>query len=121
MKKKLLILFTVSTLFISGCYYDQEDLLYSGACNTTGVTYTQAVTGILKNYGCTSCHSGSSPSGSIGLDSYAVVKTAVTNGKLFGSITHASGFVPMPDGAEAVTPCDVKKIKAWIDAGAPNN
>ena len=121
MKKKLLILFAVATFFISGCYYDKEDLLYGGACDTTGVTYTQTVTGILKNYGCISCHSGSTPSGSISLDSYTAVKSAVNNGKLYGSITHAAGFVPMPDGAAAVTPCDVKKIKAWIDAGTANN
>lgn len=121
MKKTVLLLIVFIGFLISGCYYDKEDLLYGGACDTTGVTYAQTVTGILKNYGCTSCHSGTSPSGSINLETYTNVKATVTNGRLYGSITHATGFVPMPDGAAAVTSCDIKKIKAWIDSGAPNN
>lgn len=121
MKKKFSILFIIGAVAISGCYYDKEDLLYGGACDTTGVTYTQTITGLLKNYGCVSCHSGISPGGSINLETYTAVKTTATNGKLYGSVTHASGFVPMPDGAASMTACDIKKIKAWIDAGAINN
>jgi hypothetical protein len=120
MKTKFLILSAIGVSIISGCYYDKEDLLYGGACDTGNVSYTQTVTGILKNYGCLNCHSGGSPSGAINLETYANVKATVDNGKLYGSITHASGFVPMPDGAAAMTPCDIKKIKAWIDAGAAN-
>lgn len=67
-----------------------------------------------------SCHAGTGPSGGISLDTYASVKTVANNGRLYGSISHASGYVAMPQSG-TMSSCDIKKIKAWIDAGAPNN
>lgn len=123
MKKGILILFAISSIMIiSGCYYDKEDLLYGNStCDTTAVTYSQTVKSILSNNSCMSCHAGAIPSGSINLETYANVKATVTNGSLYGSITHATGYVAMPQGASSMSSCDIKKIKAWIDAGAPNN
>lgn len=122
MKKKILTLLAVSLFIISGCYYDKEDLLYGAAtCDTTAVTYSQTIKSILTNNSCMSCHAGTIPSGSINLETYANVKATVDNGKLYGSITHASGYIAMPQGAPSMSSCDIKKIKAWIDAGAPNN
>jgi len=37
---KFLVLFTMSAILFSGCYYDKEDLLYPvGACDASAVTY----------------------------------------------------------------------------------
>jgi hypothetical protein len=121
MKRKFLIMLGFTAVIISGCYYDKEDLLYGGTCDTSTTTYSATITGILNNYGCMNCHVGGNPSGGINLESYANVKAYVDNGKLYGSISHASGFIPMPDGAAKMSSCDLKKVKAWIDAGAPNN
>ncbi|MFN2440044.1 MAG: hypothetical protein ABR503_12650, partial [Chitinophagaceae bacterium] len=60
-------------------------------------------------------------SGNISLGDYTSVKTQVNNGKLFGAINHAPGFSPMPQGANKMSQCDINKVKAWVDAGAPNN
>jgi cytochrome c5 len=123
MKKRFLALLAVGLFIISGCYYDKEDLLYGNGnttCDTSAVMYSTTVKSILSNNACMSCHSGAGSSAGINFDTYAGVKATVTNGKLYGSITHASGYVAMPVGGN-VSSCDIKKIKAWIDAGVPNN
>lgn len=105
----------------SGCYYDKEEILYpQTACDTAVVTYSGSVVPVLLS-NCISCHSGSAPSGGISLATYAAVKTQVDNGKLWGSVSHTSGFSPMPKNASKLNTCSLAKIKKWIDAGAPNN
>ncbi len=121
MKRKIFILLVLGAFIISGCYYDKEDLLYGNNCDTSNTTYSSTITGILNNYGCLGCHVGVNPSGGINLENYTNVKAVVDNGKIYGAITHSPGFVPMPDGAAKMNDCDIKKVKAWIDAGAPNN
>lgn len=121
--KWVISLLLVSTLVMISCYRDVEEELYGGAggtCNTSGVTYT-AVNAMLQNSGCISCHSGSAPSGGISLQGYANVRTTALNGKLYGTISYAAGYSPMPKGGNKMSACDISKIKAWIDAGIPNN
>ena len=120
---KLRAIFFISIIVLAGCYYDKESLLYpqSGICDTSSSTYSLAVQPALQTYGCIGCHSGSVPSGNILLNSYAAVMTYVQNGKLYGSITHTTGYSPMPQGGNKMNTCDINKIKAWIDAGALNN
>jgi hypothetical protein len=121
MKKRISILFATSLFVVSGCYYDKEDLLYGNInCDTANVTYTQTIRSILTNNSCMSCHAGTGASGGINLDTYTNVKAIADNGKLYGSITHAPGYVAMPQGG-TMSACDIKKIKAWIDAGSVNN
>jgi hypothetical protein len=119
MKKTLILLAGIFVL--SSCYYNKEDLLYGTDCDTTNVTYSSTITGLLNNYGCLGCHVGGNPSGGINLETYNNVKAVVENGRLYGAITHSPGFNPMPDGAAKMNPCDINKIKAWIEAGASNN
>lgn len=106
----------------AGCYYDNEEELY-GACEADAVSvkYSTTVTTILNSYGCTGCHSGGAPSGNINLTAHASVKAVAANGRLYGAISHSSGFQPMPQGGGKMSDCDIKKMKAWIDAGSPNN
>lgn len=120
---KLKAIFMICSIALTGCYYDKEDLLYpqSGICDTANSTYTTVVQPALQTYGCIGCHSGSAPSGNIMLNTYANVKTYVQNGKFYGSITHSSGYVAMPQGGNKMSTCTINKIKAWIDAGALNN
>lgn len=89
-------------------------------CDTSNPTFSGTVKPILETY-CNGCHGGGSPLGNVDYNTYAGVKTTVTNGKLLGSIQHKSGFSPMPQNANQLSACNIDKIKAWIDAGAPNN
>ena len=118
MKARVFIVVTLCVLL--GCRYDVEPNV---ACDTSNVTYSSTITGIINTYGClqSSCHGGTNPGSGFKLDSYAGVKAKVTDGRLFGAINHSPGFVSMPQNAGKMSPCDIDKVKAWIDAGAPNN
>lgn len=108
-------------LTASGCYYDKEEILYPDTvCDTTAVTYSSSVVPILVS-NCTVCHAGNTPSAGIKLDTYADVNIQVTNGRLWGSVSHAASYSPMPKNGAKMSTCNLTKIKKWIDAGAPNN
>ena len=109
------------SLSFSSCYYDVEEELYGSNCDTTNVTYSTTITELLQNYTCLSCHVGSNPSGGFSLETYGGVKAKVNDGTLWGSINHLQGFSAMPQGANKMSQCDINKVKAWMDAGAPNN
>lgn len=113
------------TLVLASCYYDKEEYLYGGSsapCTDTAgtVSYAQKVVPILQGY-CYSCHSGSFPSGNILMGTYAADKAIAQNGKLYGTVNHSSGYVPMPEGAAKLSNCQIAVIKKWIDSGVPNN
>lgn len=114
-------LFFLLAVAATGCYYDKEDELYNCQVDAAGVKYSTTVKDLLLSYGCLGCHSAASPSGGITLSTYAGLKAVADNGRFYGAITHAAGFSPMPQGGDKMSACDIKKIKAWIDAGAPNN
>jgi hypothetical protein len=109
---------------LSGCYYDKEEILYpGGACDTTNVTYSGTVSGTIYT-NCNACHSSGAANangGGIQLDAYTKLKVYVDNGKLIGSINHAGGFSPMPKNATKLSSCNIAKVQAWVNAGAPNN
>ena len=121
--KRHLIILSLLTLVLAGCYYDVEEQLYpaTGPCETAGVTYSNTVLPLLQSNGCMGCHSGGAPSGNISLDGYNNVRTVALNGKFYGAISHSAGFSPMPQGGNKMNNCNINKIKAWIDAGAVNN
>jgi len=125
MKKILVPSLIVTVIFLNGCYYDTESLLYPTAaanCDTTNITYSVTIRNILQNNNCFNCHSGTAASGgNVVLDNYANSKQYAQNGRLYGSINHDAGYVPMPQGGNKLTTCDLKKVKIWIDSGTPNN
>ena len=117
---------TISILILpfifTGCYYDKEEELYGALpCETANVSYATNISSIMSVYGCLSCHGSANPSAGVVLNNYSGVKTSADNGSLYGSLTHNSGFAPMPQGGSKISNCDLSRIKAWIDAGAPNN
>lgn len=121
--KRIIVILFICTSLLAGCYYDVEEELYppTGNCDTNGVTYTTTIVSLLQSNGCTGCHSGGAPSGNISLNTYAGVQAVAQNGRLYGAIIHSAGYTPMPQGGNKMSACNINKIKAWIDAGAPNN
>lgn len=89
------------------------------SCNPDQFTYSATIKPLIDNQ-CVGCHKLGSLGGNINLADYASIKTQVTNGKLVGSITHATGYSPMPQGTK-LSECQINQIKAWIAAGVPNN
>ena len=120
MKMKLAILLILGVTTI-GCYYDNEEELYNCSVDAANIRYSTTINTILTSYGCAGCHGNIAPSDGITLTTHAGIKAVATDGRLLGAINHAPGFAPMPQGAAKMNACDIKKVKAWIDAGAPNN
>jgi hypothetical protein len=128
MKKIIRYCFFLCLLIIciTACYYDNEENLnpvLTNTCDFTSVTYTLKVKPVLQSF-CLSCHStaaASASGGGIRLENYTDLKTYVSNGKFYGSVSHASGYSAMPKGGSILDVCTLKQLKKWIDDGALNN
>ncbi len=123
--KKLSVTILIALIFFCGfllsCKNDKAELLYPPQpCDTTNVRYSTTIIGILRD-NCYRCHAGSSTVGPFNLDSYADVKVRAASGELWGAVSHAPGFSPMPKGTAQLSACDLAKIKKWLDDGYPNN
>lgn len=122
--KVLFSIVIICTAFLSSCYYDSQENLYptlTDSCSdTTNVTYSGTIVPILGSR-CTTCHSGSSPSGNIRLDNYAGVMVVVNNKKLLGSIKQDGTAIAMPQSGGKLDNCKIIAVSKWINAGAPNN
>lgn len=110
---------------MNACYYDKAELLYptnaTVTCDTTGViSYSTRVAPILRAQ-CYSCHTATGGSGNINMSTYANDKVIGLNGKLYGTISHASGYIAMPLGGGTMSSCDQAVIKKWITGGCLNN
>ncbi|MCE3282857.1 MAG: hypothetical protein K0Q66_1594 [Chitinophagaceae bacterium] len=127
MKKSLAILSLTTilvTLILSGCYYDKAELVYpqAASCDTTNVKYSTDIVAILSA-NCYACHSGTaSASGGRKFDDYTLLKNNFVNsGKLVLAVTHSPGATPMPFNQPKMAKCNIDKIIAWVNRGAPNN
>lgn len=118
----LLGIITVILIFSGGCYYDKETDLYpfGSLCDTTNVTYSQTISGIMAT-NCNTCHNSSLASGNVITDTYAGLSVVALNGKLYGTVNWSPGFNAMPKGGTKLSDCDIAKIRTWINSGAQNN
>ena len=127
----------ISTLFLTlavsvsltSCYYDTEEELYpdSGTvvCDTTSVSYTTDIVPIM-NSKCSysGCHAGANAAAGIPLETYAGVKEYLVADKarFISSIIWDGSASNMPKGASTkMIDCNINTIRAWINAGYPNN
>lgn len=93
----------------------------SSSTNSTQVaSYSKHLVPIFDYY-CTGCHNSTTQSGNISLTGYANVQTLAKNGKLYGAITHASGYQPMPSSSLKLSDCQIGLVKKWVDSGMLNN
>jgi len=90
---------------------------YAG-CETAGISYVGFIQPLVQAK-CQGCHSAASAQGGIVLATYDQVKTLGLNGKLYAAVTRTTNW--MPNGGAKLDPCSLDKIKAWVDAGAPQN
>lgn len=92
----------------------------SGRCDTAIFTYSGAVKPLMDNK-CVGCHNPSNLGGNINLSTYDAVKIVALNGKLYGSVSHQSGYSPMPKNAAKLSDCEIIQIQKWITSGSLNN
>ncbi len=90
----------------------------AGQCDTANAKFGNFVQPLIQSR-CQGCHSGSSPQGGISLANYTDIKAVADNGKLYTVVTRGVNW--MPKGGQKLDDCTTAKLKAWIDAGAPNN
>jgi uncharacterized membrane protein len=106
--------------FISGCYYDNESLLYPGSnsinCNGVNAKFSADVKPILQAK-CTlsGCHNAASGAGGTILETYSQVAAKASR-------INARCVVQknMPPSAP-LTSAETATLKCWIDSGTPNN
>ncbi len=126
MNRILKALLIVLIIFIAGCYYDNEEKLYSEistSCDLNNVTFAATVKPILQA-SCFACHSNSTATSSgngIRLENYTDVQNFAKNGILMGVVKHSSGYLPMPDGGGKLSDCEINQLQKWIDNGTLNN
>lgn len=116
---KILILSGLLAMAGAQMACEREAVVYGTftGCDTTNVTYTNAISPII-NQSCISCHAAAEPSSGISLSNYAQVKTYVDNGSFLGSVLHDPAYSAMPEGG-TLTNCEIKKIRNWVKLGAP--
>jgi len=88
----------------------------NGGCDTRNVTYVGTIAPIMAT-SCTGCHSGTRPSGGIDLTVRSVVEAQARDGFLLGTMSHASGYAPMPPSGPRMSDCSIEQVRAWIATG----
>ena len=107
-------------LLIAWINQGAQDNSCNEGCDTTNVTFQMDVYPIVSLY-CTSCHSGSNPSGGVLLDNYSNIKDAAVNGNLIDAINWQGTVVPMPYELNQLNECYINLIQIWVDNGALDN
>ncbi|MFC5269741.1 hypothetical protein [Adhaeribacter terreus] len=97
----------------------RNEICGTSTCDTASVTYSAVIKPLVQN-NCSGCHNNSLASGGYNFSTHAGLVVAVNNGRLVGAVSHAAGFVPMPQGGK-LTDCQVSQIKKWVNFGALNN
>ena len=92
----------------------------ASGCDTTNVKYSTHIKPLIQN-SCQGCHSGVAPSGGIDLATYTGIKAVADNGKLYGSISHLTGYSPMPKNGNKLSDCQISMVNIWINSGSPEN
>jgi hypothetical protein len=90
------------------------------SCDTAKFTYAATIQPLIQ-VNCLGCHNANNLSGGIDLGNYNAIKAVGSNGKLLGSITHASGFSAMPKNSNKLSECQLTQVDKWIKNGTLNN
>lgn len=126
------IIFSIlfAAVLLQSCYNDKSDKLYptpttgggGGGCDTANVSFSGFVSGVMTSKcGTPGCHDAGTAARGFVLDNYNGIKACATSGRMIGAISHASGFIAMPQGSPKLDDCTIAKISAWVAKGAPNN
>jgi mono/diheme cytochrome c family protein len=93
-------------------YCDEED------CDTSNVTYTAPVSGIIQKH-CLGCHNNNNPLGGLSLEGYNNVVAIAEDGRLLGVVKHQVGYPPMPKNSAQLSDCKIDQLEIWTQNGTP--
>jgi hypothetical protein len=118
-------LLPLSILMLSACTYDSAEELLSQAppapaCDSLAVTFSASVAPLLQQQ-CAICHNSTLRNGNVSLETYAQVQRVAADGRLLGVVTHAPGYVPMPQNGPKLSDCELARLRNWVRQGMPNN
>ncbi len=106
------ILYTWIAQGAQNLFCDEEE------CDTTNVTYTAPVSGIIQKH-CLGCHNDSNPLGGLSLQGYNNVVTVASDGRLLGTVRHESGYPAMPKNSSKLSDCKIRQLEIWTANGTP--
>ena len=116
----VLVLFVV----LYSCTKQNEEQLmleHSGpVCDTLNMAYSTDILPIIQA-NCYACHGNGMVTAGISLEGYVRLKRQVDNRNLVNVINHAPGYPQMPYGLPKLSDCNIHKIEAWVNRGAPEN
>lgn len=123
MKINYLLFFVLMGLFIVSCGDDEDpvDVIDPVECDTTDITYTSGASSIIDgSCALAGCH-GEGTSSTFPMSNFEETSAAAGFGRIIGAINHTDGFLPMPypAGSDKLSDCDIDKLTAWINDGAP--
>lgn len=110
---------------MSGCTYshgDPSQVVAPCEATATTATFAAVVSPILQVNCRDGCHNAVDRQGGVNFDNFAEVTFYASVGSIVRRIEldpHHPDF--MPKGRGKLSDCDIAKIKAWVQAGTPNN
>ncbi|MEY2963685.1 MAG: hypothetical protein RL754_946 [Bacteroidota bacterium] len=118
---KSLILFAISALLFSSCYYDNVENVYgTNSCQSSVTTYSEDVSLILQTH-CTACHGSAGTSGGLNLEGHTNASASALSGSLMNRVQRNAGDALLMPPNGPLSDCEQEKLRQWISEGAPNN
>lgn len=121
----LLVIIFIIGASLNGCKKENEEDLFPidlSNCDTTAaISYATDLLPLFQSQ-CYSCHSALAQLGGYNMEDFTRLQASATSGVLFEVLTlPRSNPRAMPPGGGSLPDCDILKIKAWAERGAPNN
>ena len=114
-----ILLLLLPMLFNRSCVNNNEEDLYGIVpCDTTNITWSSTISGILQN-NCVGCHGTQVAYGGIRYDTYQSAMIVVQDGRLRGAVNHRPGFSKMPKDRGKLPECELTQMNIWLDNNAP--
>lgn len=116
-------------LGFSSCFYDNKEDYYDyqvvagseAPCDFTSVSFASDILPVVAIQCNGACHNANDRLGNVVLETHNNITPYINDGSFIGSINHTGSFAVMPPGGQKIPACNIQKIEAWIQAGAPNN
>lgn len=118
----LLLILCASVFVVLSCGDKEEPPVDPTVCETDGLTYGNYAKDFINQTCATSgCHDADANSNNTPwpMNNYEGVKAAIDAERLLGAINRDPGFNQMPKGEEKLSDCNLEKMEAWINDGAP--